>query len=432
MSLATRLSGFFLAALALALGGFSITLYLLARSHFQRDLDERLVTALDILVGGGRRRAGKGRVGTGGAPMVVSAPSQEDPVRWAVSDGQAKVLEDSWKDLDHDDLQTDPGAEPGVRPHSRLIHRPRRQALAAGGAAHSVGLAIIRSRPDRHEHGESLTAAGVARRAPVGRAISNASLILAAGAHSEPMEASLRNAALTLAGLSVGIWLLAALVGRRLCDRALLPVTRMARAACSMTAVDRDQRLPSPATGDELDALANSFNGLLDRLHQEFERQKRFTGDASHQLRTPLTALLGQLEVARRRDRTVAEYQRVLDDVRGEAVKLCQIVEALLFMARAETEAGRPDLQPARAGLVDPRPPERVVEPPAKRRSSHRDRARQLRHGFAVHSPLLGQLLDNLLDNACKYSAPGTPIVVRLWREGEHGARWPCKTMDSA
>ena len=120
---------------------------------------------------------------------------------------------------------------------------------------------------------------------------------MAVGEPLAPMEASLRNVALILAGVSTGIWLLAAAVGRRLCNRALFPMTRMAKAACVMTAADRDHRLPSPGTGDELDALAGSFNGLLDRLHQEFERQKRFTGDASHQLRTPLTALLGQIEV---------------------------------------------------------------------------------------------------------------------------------------
>ena len=223
--------------------------------------------------------------------------------------------------------------------------------------------------------------------------------------------------ALTLTGLSIATWLLAALVGRRLCDRALSPVTRMAKVACSMTAADRDQRLPSPQTGDELDALANSFNGLLDRLHQEFERQKRFTGDASHQLRTPITALIGQLEVARRRERTVAEYQQVLDQVHGEARRLCQIVESLLFMARAENEAGWPDLKPLELnswlrehyGVWSSRERgddlglEIELEPPV---------------WVCVHAHLLGQLLDNLLDNACKYSSKGSPIHIRLWRGG--------------
>jgi two-component system, OmpR family, sensor kinase len=184
-----------------------------------------------------------------------------------------------------------------------------------------------------------------------------------------------------------------------------------------MTAANRDQRLPSPQTGDELDALANSFNGLLDRLHQEFERQKRFTGDASHQLRTPITALLGQLEVARRRERTVAEYQQVLDQVHGEARRLGQIVESLLFMARAENEAGRPDFKPLE--LV-PWLREHYSAWSSRERGGDLSLEIELEPPVwvNVHTHLLGQLLDNLVDNACKYSSTGSPIHVRLWRGG--------------
>ncbi len=68
--------------------------------------------------------------------------------------------------------------------------------------------------------------------------------------------------AFLLVTLSVVFWLLAALVGWRLCKRALLPVTRMAKAAGSMSMAHGDQQLPIPGTGDELDLLAGSFNGL--------------------------------------------------------------------------------------------------------------------------------------------------------------------------
>ena len=105
MSLATRLSGFFLAALALVLGGFSVTLYLLAGSLFQRHLDERLVTALDILSASADVESEEVEWEPVARPMVVSAPSEEDPVRWAVSDGRAKVLENSWNDLEREDLE---------------------------------------------------------------------------------------------------------------------------------------------------------------------------------------------------------------------------------------------------------------------------------------------------------------------------------------
>ena len=93
-----------------------------------------------------------------------------------------------------------------------------------------------------------------------------------------------------------------------------------------MTAADLDRRLPLAGSGDELDDLSRAFNGLLDRVGESFERQRRFTGDASHQLRTPLTAMLGQVEVALRHDRDPAEYRRVLESVRGEAQHLRRIV----------------------------------------------------------------------------------------------------------
>jgi heavy metal sensor kinase len=411
MSLATRVSGFFLAALALVLVGFSTTLYLLAGSHFQRDLDERLVTALDVLSGGVDVQPGRVEWEPLARPMIKSAASQEDPVRWIVSDGQSKVLENCWTDLDTDDIVRVLSLSPDVgHVHGSFVDRAGRHwRLAVQGIPAAPSSA---SPPD---HGEIDEASGHVK-SGTSSLHGSPSLILATGTPSEPMEISLRNVALTLAGLSIATWLLAALVGRRLCDRALSPVTRMAKVACAMTAADRDQRLPSPQTGDEFDALAKSFNGLLDRLQQEFERQKRFTGDASHQLRTPITALIGQLEVARRRERTVADYQQVLDQVHGEARRLCQIVESLLFMARAENEAGRPDLKPLelvswlRAHYGAWSSHERggdlcleiELEPPVWVR---------------VHAHLLGQLLDNLLDNACKYSSTGSPIGVRLWRD---------------
>ena len=128
-----------------------------------------------------------------------------------------------------------------------------------------------------------------------------------------PVEATLVWLGLTLAVLSAGVWLMAAATGRWLCKRALTPVNRMARAATAMTAADFGERLPVPGTGDELDDLGRAFNDLLDRLNEAFvrlneayDRQRRFAADASHQLRTPIAALLGQAQVALRRDRSAA------------------------------------------------------------------------------------------------------------------------------
>jgi two-component system, OmpR family, sensor kinase len=201
-----------------------------------------------------------------------------------------------------------------------------------------------------------------------------------------------------------------------------LPVHRMASAAAEMTAADIGRRLPAPGTGDELEVLGLAFNGLLerlngafDRLNEAYDRQSNFAGDASHQLRTPLAALLGQVQLALRRDRSPEEYRRVLDLVQSEGVRLRLIVESLLSLSqpegmRIETEevdlgAWVPDH--LRRWSAHSRAPDFEVEVPDES------------HLFLRVQPhLLAQILDNLLENACKYSEPGTPVVIRVAREG--------------
>ena len=167
--------------------------------------------------------------------------------------------------------------------------------------------------------------------------------VLAAWASLEPVEAEIRSLAAILPLISLGLWMLAAAIGRHFGRRALAPLTLMAESARTMPF--DDCRLPSPGTRDELEDFASSFNGLLDRLHVALERQRQFTGQASHQLRTPLAALIAAIEVARRRPRTVEEHERVLDRLHDDAVRLWRVVEALLFLARADAEAELPDLE---------------------------------------------------------------------------------------
>jgi signal transduction histidine kinase len=170
-----------------------------------------------------------------------------------------------------------------------------------------------------------------------------------------------------------------------------------------------------PGTRDELEDLGGAFNGLLDRLHEALDRQRRFTGDASHQLRTPLAGLLSQVDVALRRERPPEEYRRVLGVVRAKAAQLRQIVESLLFLARAEAESVLPDLEVIELGAWSAAHlREWSAHPRAPDLQLSRDGEEPL--WIRAHPPLLSQLLDNLLENACKYSEPGTPIAVRVGR----------------
>jgi signal transduction histidine kinase len=167
-----------------------------------------------------------------------------------------------------------------------------------------------------------------------------------------------------------------------------------------------------------LEELSRAFNGLLERLHESFERQRRFTGDASHQLRTPLTAMLGQIEVALRRDRPSEEYQRVLNLIHRQANRLRQIVEMLLFLAHADAEAKLPHLETLNlAGWLSEHLQSWSEHP--RQDDLRMENASDTPLLVTVHPALLGQLVDNLLDNAFKHSERGTVVALRLWREQE-------------
>ena len=373
MTLAARLSWFFLAALALALLGFSIGLYVLAHVHLHRQLDDRLQAALNTLAAAAEVEPDCIEWEPKDRRLIVG--TEGGSIRWVVRNDRGQWVDGS-SDAEAADFF---GGERWRRLQKRV--QPEKAARRLLG-------------PKEH-----------------------AALVLTVAGSQAPLRATLRQLALVLAGLSLGLWASAAFLGRRLCRRALGPVTNMARAARAITALDLGQRLPGAGTGDELDELGQAFNELLARLQESFERQWRFTGDASHQLRTPLTAMLGQVEVALRRDRDPAEYRRVLGLVRGQAVYLRQIVEMLLFLARADAEARAPDLEriDLRLWLAG-----HLLSWAAHARAA--DLSVETGEGQLwawIHPALLGQAVDNVLDNACKYSDPGTPVTVRAWSEGE-------------
>jgi signal transduction histidine kinase len=383
--LASRLSGFFLAALAVVLVGFSVALYGLAAGDLRRQVDERLDAALATLVAAAEIGPGRVEWEPGERALGLGRDPGADQIRWIVLDDRGRPVDRSanWD---------------SSRPALEIARYPDRGAiLYPGGRTYQAKIRLVTS--------------------PAGAPPSQgyAELTFAAFAPLGPLQATLGRLALTLSLLSVVLWLAAALAGRWLCRRALAPLTLMATAARSASASDPTTRLPLPDTNDELEDLGQAFNGLLDRLHVALERQRRFTGDASHQLRTPLAGLISQVDVALRQERPAAEYQRVLGVVRTKAIQLRQIIESLLFLARTDSDAPRPELQ-----VVDLA---RWLPEHLESWSNH-PRAADIAiapHGAApfpvlAHPTLLSQLVDNLLENACKYSPPGTPVVVRLGR----------------
>ncbi len=141
---------------------------------------------------------------------------------------------------------------------------------------------------------------------------------------------------------ALGVWMLS--------YRVLQPVKRVTLAASQVTGLDLSQRVPIPKTQDEMKDLAETINHMLDRLQESFETQRRFTADASHELRTPVTAIVGHANYLLRRTKPSPEQADSLTVIRREAERMAKLVNDLLELARAD------------AGFAIKREPMNIVE----------------------------------------------------------------------
>lgn len=206
--------------------------------------------------------------------------------------------------------------------------------------------------------------------------------------------------------------LLAGAGGYFLARKSLAPVVGMASQAGRIGAENLHERLVVQNPRDEMGHLALSFNNLLDRLNQSFERQRRFMADASHELRTPVAILRGEAEVALARpDRPSDEYRESLTVLRDESQRLTQIVEDLFTLARAD--AGQYPLTPQDFYLeelvADCLRTTRTLAL-AKQISVSADSAAEL--PIYADESLIRRMLLNLLDNAIKYTPQGGKVSV--------------------
>lgn len=201
------------------------------------------------------------------------------------------------------------------------------------------------------------------------------------------------------------------IIGVFLAKITLNPVDRIIKTVQKITAESLKLRIQLPGTRDEIERLAATFNDMLDRLEKAFSSQKYFIQDASHELKTPLTILQGELEVTLKRIRTAAEYEEVLKSSLEEIRRISSIVENLLLLARVEDRETGLDvrefnlqrvLQEAVAGM------EILAREKSLALSLSPDGAIMLRGD----EQKLKQVFLNLLDNAIKYTPPHGSVSV--------------------
>lgn len=209
--------------------------------------------------------------------------------------------------------------------------------------------------------------------------------------------------ALVLTGL--GAWLLSSL--------AMKPVTRLRDAMKAVDETALDQRLPAEREDREFQDLIDSYNRMLDRLEASFNQASRFSADAAHELKTPLTILQGRLEAAIARSDGQA-IQPQLAEMLDEVARLASISRKLLLLSQAD--AGKLALLPARVDfslLLD----EQLADLRMLAGDALAVRA-DIEPGLELEADvqLLGQILNNLASNALKYTPAGGRIHLQARR----------------
>ncbi|SAK72572.1 heavy metal sensor signal transduction histidine kinase [Caballeronia arationis] len=194
----------------------------------------------------------------------------------------------------------------------------------------------------------------------------------------------------------------------------LAPLTRLTKDASNVRPNNRSQRLNTRSLPHELEDLAKSFNGALERLDSAYARLESFNADVAHELRTPVTILIGQTEVALTRDRSISELRHTLQSNLEEFERVRAIINDMLFLARADQgERATGLVEVSLAGEVT-RTLEFLEIPleEAQVRAVSKGDARAF-----INTSLFGRALSNLVMNAIQHCAPGATISVSIARE---------------
>ncbi|MBS0261257.1 MAG: heavy metal sensor histidine kinase [Planctomycetes bacterium] len=206
-------------------------------------------------------------------------------------------------------------------------------------------------------------------------------------------------------------------VGYLVSSRALTPVDKMISAANDITAKRLDQRIDVPDSGDELSRLANTLNAMIDRLNKSFEEMRRFTADAAHDLRTPVTALRTEVEVSLMADQTVEDYRESMQTVLDEAINLSRLTEQLLDLSREDhglhsKPHERMRLDTILHGVLE------NLRTALQQKKMTVDTQQVGPWSVAGDQVRMRRVLMNLLNNAIQY----TPAGGRIWIEGSSDA----------
>ncbi len=215
---------------------------------------------------------------------------------------------------------------------------------------------------------------------------------------------NLRNTLITAFFISI---LFIFILGRYYAQQALSPISKIIKDVNLIRAENLSQRLNASNGNDELGQLAKTFNNMLDRLQISFDLQSNFVNNASHELRNPLTAILGQTEIALNKSRSKEEYHSILKNIDLEASRLDFLVNGLLKLAQTDFDSKGFLIEPIRLDEMVLHIKKNIdVSIPNNKIELNFEELPESEEAITLmgSESLLNLALSNIMENACKFS----------------------------
>jgi signal transduction histidine kinase len=236
----------------------------------------------------------------------------------------------------------------------------------------------------------------------------------------EVLQHRTHNLLLTLLVTGLILIPLSAAAGHFLARYALGPVNRLIRSIRAMDSDDLGHRLPADGPVREISELTEEFNHLLEKVERSVQHTRRFTANASHELRNPISGLRTGIEVGLRRERSAAEYRMMLESCLHEIDRVQRVVEGLMALAHRGPGSTKAPDRPINLAVVA-RASERSVRPALAAKGL--ELVAEVDETVVVpgDEAQLQLMLINLLDNAIKHSPQGSEVTVEIGRRDGRG-----------
>ena len=240
---------------------------------------------------------------------------------------------------------------------------------------------------------------------------------LLVGRSAAPMKRAMKEFAWKTAGVGGGLLAAGLAVGWWISSRALQPISAISTAAARIAAGNLKERIATSETESELGRLAALLDDTFRRLDSAFDEQARFTSDAAHELRTPVSIILAQSQLALARERDLGFYKETIEASLRAARRMQSVIDSLLQLAVLDASAGAVDLKPGDLAVVCAESLSALRVLAREKGIALVDRLRPA--NGRMNAEQVGQVLANLVGNAIKYSPAGPTVTVETGTRDE-------------